>query len=124
MCMHRSQQPFAIPGRYSPTDQFSKRRSLHTMATYRELKAQADALAQQAEEARLAELDSIITTMREQIAEYGITPEQLFGRRRAVATNTRAPIAPKYRDPKTGATWSGRGKAPNGLRARRTAIAS
>lgn len=24
----------------------------------------------------------------------------------------RAPIAPKYRDPKTGATWSGRGKAP------------
>ncbi len=82
------------------------------MATYLELKAQAEALAQQAEEARLAELDSIITTMREQIAEYGITPEQLFGRRRAVATNTRAPIAPKYRDPKTGATWSGRGKAP------------
>lgn len=82
------------------------------MATYRELKAQADALAQQAEEARLAELDSIITTMREQIAEYGITPEQLFGRRRMVATNTRAPIAPKYQDPKTGATWSGRGKAP------------
>ncbi|MCA8023675.1 H-NS histone family protein [Burkholderia metallica] len=82
------------------------------MATYLELKAQAEALAQQAEEARLAELDSIITTMREQITEYGITPEQLFGRRRAVATNTRAPIAPKYRDPKTGATWSGRGKAP------------
>ncbi|GAU06719.1 H-NS family nucleoid-associated regulatory protein [Burkholderia stabilis] len=80
------------------------------MTTYRELRAQADALAQQAEEARLAELDSIITTMREQIAEYGITPEQLFGRRRVVATNTRAPIAPKYQDPKTGATWSGRGK--------------
>ncbi|PXX40396.1 MULTISPECIES: H-NS histone family protein [Burkholderia] len=82
------------------------------MATYLELKAQAEALAQQAEEARLAELDSIIATMREQIAEYGITPEQIFGRRRAVATSTRAQIAPKYRDPKTGATWSGRGKAP------------
>ncbi|WP_175958381.1 H-NS histone family protein [Burkholderia sp. BCC0405] len=82
------------------------------MATYLELKAQADALARQAEEARLAELDSIITTMREQISEYGITPEQLFGRRRAVAASPRAPIAPKYRDPKSGATWSGRGKAP------------
>ncbi|MGT0250431.1 H-NS family nucleoid-associated regulatory protein [Burkholderia sp. GbtcB21] len=82
------------------------------MATYRELKAQADALAQQAEEARLTELDSIITTIREQIAEYGITAEQLFGRRRAIASSPRAPIAPKYRDPKTGATWSGRGKAP------------
>ncbi|MPV59449.1 H-NS histone [Burkholderia sp. HI2761] len=82
------------------------------MATYLELKAQAEALAQQAEEARLAELDSIITTMREQIAEYGITAEQLFGRRRAVASGERAPVAPKYRDPKSGKTWSGRGKAP------------
>ncbi|MBJ9594138.1 H-NS histone family protein [Burkholderia seminalis] len=82
------------------------------MATYLELKAQADALAQQAEEARLAELESVIAAMREQIAEYGITPEQLFGRRRTVTTTARVPLAPKYRDPKTGATWSGRGKAP------------
>lgn len=82
------------------------------MATYLELKAQAEALAQQAEEARLAELDRIIATMREQIAEYCITPEQLFGRRRASTSGTRAPVAPKYRDPKTGATWSGRGKPP------------
>ncbi|HDR9882068.1 H-NS histone family protein [Burkholderia cenocepacia] len=82
------------------------------MATYLELKAQAEALALQAEEARRAELDAIISAIREQIVEYGITPEQLFGRRRAVASGPRAPIAPKYRDPKTGATWSGRGKAP------------
>ncbi|WP_081084403.1 H-NS histone family protein [Burkholderia territorii] len=82
------------------------------MATYLELKAQADALAQQAEEARLAELDSIIASMREQIAEYDITPEQLFGRRRAAASAPRGPVAPKYRDPKSGATWSGRGKPP------------
>ncbi|MCA3644454.1 H-NS histone family protein [Burkholderia sp.] len=82
------------------------------MATYLELKAQADALAQRAEEARLVELDSVIATMREQIAEYGITPDQLFGRRRAAASTARTPIAPKYQDPKTGATWSGRGKAP------------
>ncbi|KVL25476.1 H-NS histone [Burkholderia territorii] len=82
------------------------------MATYLELKAQAEALAQQAEEARQAELDSIITTMREQIAEYGITAEQLFGRRRAVAARAPAPVAPKYRNPKTGETWSGRGRAP------------
>ncbi|HHV7525739.1 TPA: H-NS histone family protein [Burkholderia orbicola] len=83
------------------------------MATYRELKAQAEALAQQAEEARLAELNAIISSIREQIAEYEITPEQLFARRRAVAPSPRAPIPPKYRDPKTGSTWSGRGKAPH-----------
>ncbi|KWA08203.1 H-NS histone family protein [Burkholderia territorii] len=83
------------------------------MATYLELKAQSEALAQQAEEARIAELDSIITVIREQIVEYGITAEQLFGRRRAPAPSRRAPVAPKYRDPKTGKTWSGRGKAPH-----------
>ncbi|KVM99733.1 H-NS family nucleoid-associated regulatory protein [Burkholderia diffusa] len=83
------------------------------MATYLELKAQAEALAQHAEEARIAELESIITTIREQIAEYGITTEQLFGRRRAPALGARVPVAPRYRDPKTGATWSGRGRAPH-----------
>lgn len=82
------------------------------MTTYLELKKQADALAQQAEEARLSELESIITAMREQIAEYGITSEQPFGRRRAAVSGARTPIAPKYQDPKSGATWSGRGKAP------------
>lgn len=74
------------------------------MTTYLELKKQADALAQQAEEARLSELESIITAMREQIAEYGITSEQLFGRRRAAVSGARTPIAPKYQDPKSGAT--------------------
>lgn len=83
------------------------------MATYLELKAQAEALAQQAEEARLAELDGIIGAMRAQIAEYGITAEQLFGRRRSASSaNKGALVEPKYRDPKTGAQWSGRGKAP------------
>ncbi|WP_208102008.1 hypothetical protein [Burkholderia sp. D-99] len=31
----------------------------------------------------------------DQCTEYGITAEQLFGRRDAVATNTSAPVAPK-----------------------------
>lgn len=96
-----------------PTANLLNRSSFTYMATYLELKAQAEALAQQAEEARTAELESIIATIREQITEYGITPDQLFRRRRAPASGTRAPVAPKYRDPKTGATWSGRGKAPH-----------
>ncbi|MBR8249768.1 H-NS family nucleoid-associated regulatory protein [Burkholderia cenocepacia] len=82
------------------------------MATYLELKAQADALAQQAEAARLAELETIVAAIREQVAEYGITPEQIFGRKRGSVAGKRAPAAPKYQDPKTGATWSGRGKPP------------
>ncbi|KRC76540.1 H-NS histone family protein [compost metagenome] len=79
-------------------------------------------------------ITSIITSMR----EYDITPEEIiaaFGAgkpaRAATGTGTRrkagAParaanaakraVAPKYRHPQTGETWSGRGKAPRWLAA-------
>ncbi|KVD37004.1 hypothetical protein WS61_25625 [Burkholderia sp. ABCPW 11] len=54
----------------------------------------------------------VLHAISEVLAEYGITAEQLFGRRRAVASGERAPVAPKYRDPKGDKIWSGRGKAP------------
>ncbi|CUJ04579.1 MULTISPECIES: H-NS histone family protein [Achromobacter] len=76
-------------------------------------------------------ISSIITSMR----EYDITPEEIIaaygagkparaatgGRRKAgaaarPATAKRA-VAPKYRHPQTGETWSGRGKAPRWLAA-------
>lgn len=76
-------------------------------------------------------ITSIITSMR----EYDITPEEIIaaygagkparpaaaGRRKAgaaarPATAKRA-VAPKYRHPQTGETWSGRGKAPRWLAA-------
>ena len=70
---------------------------------------------------RVPVINDIVRTMR----EYDITPEDIetaFNRRgrgaaqRAPKTTTtttvRAPVPPKYRNPETGATWSGRGKAP------------
>ncbi|WP_235215046.1 MULTISPECIES: H-NS histone family protein [Burkholderia] len=48
--------------------------------------SQADALAREAENARPAELDAIIGSIREQIAAYGNTPDQIFGRRRTAAS--------------------------------------
>jgi DNA-binding protein H-NS len=71
---------------------------------------------------------SIIRSMR----EYDITPEEIaaaFGkpagraapRKAAAGTSSAAPVkravAPKYRHPDTGETWSGRGKAPRWLTA-------
>ncbi|MBR8174066.1 H-NS histone family protein [Burkholderia cenocepacia] len=83
------------------------------MATYKELKAQMDALAEKTEAARVAELRAIIDDIRTKVAEYGITEKDIFGTRRAKsATQTKATVEAKYRDPKTGATWSGRGRAP------------
>lgn len=49
------------------------------MATYQELKAQAEALADQAEAARLAEIDDAIATVQKLVRDYELTPKQVFG---------------------------------------------
>ncbi len=83
------------------------------MATYKELKAQAEALAEKAEAARLVELQAVVDDIRAKVVEYGITEKDIFGGRRGKsAKQTTEPTEAKYRDPKTGATWSGRGRAP------------
>ena len=81
------------------------------------LQKQAAALEQKQ---RVPVINDLIRTMR----EYDITPEEIAeayaSKRRgpskraakAAVTGTRAPVPPKYRNPETGATWSGRGKAP------------
>lgn len=87
------------------------------MATYKELKAQMNALAEQAELARLAELQTIIDDIRAKVAEYGISEKDIFGvRRGGMPRKPAAPVEAKYRDPKTGATWSGRGRAPTWIK--------
>ncbi|VWC32067.1 DNA-binding protein [Burkholderia aenigmatica] len=84
------------------------------MATYKELKAQVEALAEKAEAARAAEFQAVVEDIRAKVAEYGITEKDIFGGRRGrvAAKKVAAPVEAKYRDPKTGATWSGRGRAP------------
>ncbi|CAJ4326731.1 H-NS-like proteins [Burkholderia pseudomallei] len=84
------------------------------MATYKEVRAQIEKLEAEAEALRKQELESVIAGMREKISELGITPDDLFGRRRArgSAVAAKKPREPKYQNPKTGETWSGMGRAP------------
>jgi len=91
------------------------------MSGYRELKAQADELTRRAEEARLAELETVLQEVRNRVAEYGLTPKQVFGRKWGVekAARPTVTVAPKYRDPNTGATWSGRGREPAWIKGKR-----
>ncbi|WP_017917866.1 H-NS histone family protein [Burkholderia gladioli] len=84
------------------------------MATYHELKAQIDALAEQAEAARLKEFQAALDEVRAKVAEYGMTERDIFGRRRGVSAKIL--FHPKYLDPKTGATWSGRGRPPEWIK--------
>jgi DNA-binding protein H-NS len=84
------------------------------MATknYRDLKEQLAKLEQETEAARIAELEAVVADIREKVAEYGISAEDIFGRQRAGKRKAAAPVAAKYHNPKTGETWSGRGRAP------------
>lgn len=84
------------------------------MSQYADLKAQIAKLQAQAEEARRTEVDNVIADIRQKIAEYGLTAQDLGF---AVAAKRgrppkKAPLPAKYQDPKSGNTWSGRGKPP------------
>jgi DNA-binding protein H-NS len=84
------------------------------MSQYADLKAQIARLQAQAEEARRTEIDNVVADIRQKIAEYGLTAQDLGF---AVAAKRgrppkKAPLPAKYQDPKSGNTWSGRGKPP------------
>jgi len=90
-----------------------------------------DLLAQKAEldkaiaEAQGAESAEAIETCRELIERFNLTPGDLFGKVKkphGLKGQKRASVEPKYRDPATGATWTGRGKAPRWLGENRAAF--
>lgn len=91
------------------------------MATYQELKAQADALLKAADEARKIENRELIADIRAMIREHGITADQLGFAPAGKGSRTKAPA--KYRDPITGSTWSGRGRTPKWMDGPREAYA-
>ncbi|WP_080429871.1 H-NS family nucleoid-associated regulatory protein [Burkholderia ubonensis] len=79
-----------------------------TTRTYQQIKAELEKLQQEAEVLRQQEAAAVLAEVREKVAEYGLTEQDIFGHKRSART----PVPPKYQDPKTGATWSGRGKPP------------
>jgi len=84
------------------------------MSQYADLRTQIAKLQAQAEEARRVEVGNVVAEIQRQIAEYGLTPQDLgfAAAARRGRPPKKAPLPPKYRDPKTGSTWSGRGKPP------------
>jgi DNA-binding protein H-NS len=92
--------------------------------SYAQLKATIAKLEKEAAKLRAAETTKVVAQIKESIAAFGLTVEQLFGRGakalKAVAGKAlgggkavrKGAGIPKYRDPKTGKTWTGFGKAP------------
>jgi DNA-binding protein H-NS len=99
------------------------------MTSYTDLKTQAQSILKAAEKAREKEIPSVIASIRGAMETYGITVEDLqprkdkrgrprmVTRRSTATTGSRSPVKPKYRNPKTGDTWTGRGSAPRWLAA-------
>jgi len=82
---------------------------------YEELQAKIADLQAQAEVAKREEKAQAISAARAMIDSYGITAKDLgLDKAPKAKTGPKAgnKIAAKYRDPATGATWSGRGKTP------------
>ncbi len=82
-------------------------------SSYKELTAQIEKLTQQAEQARVQELESVIAQIRQLMGEFGITAGDLgFKAQDRAKKKAGSTSAAKFRDPESGATWTGRGRAP------------
>jgi len=92
--------------------------------TYAQIKSAIAKLEQEAAALREAETTKVVAQIRESIATFGLTVEHLFGRGvKALKAGAGKALGggkaarkgagiPKYREPKTGKTWTGFGKAP------------
>jgi DNA-binding protein H-NS len=78
--------------------------------TYKELLAEQRELEARIEAARQAERDQAMTTIRELMDQFDITAAELSTKKRGPKKT--GPLPPKYRDPESGATWSGMGREP------------
>ncbi|KVN06842.1 H-NS histone family protein [Burkholderia diffusa] len=84
--------------------------------TYTDVKAQIEALEAEAEALRAQEVEAVIADVRAKVAAYGLTEQDVFGRKRMARAKGDSAAknagVPKYRDPRSGATWTGKGRAP------------
>lgn len=82
------------------------------MPTLKELLAQREALQDQLNVARQRQAEIVLAEIVAKMGQYKITLSELMGR----DVHAKVPVAvpaPKYRDAASGATWSGRGRAPH-----------
>lgn len=80
------------------------------MTEYQTLLARKAELDAQIATAQAEAKAKAVTEARALIAEHGLTAADVFP---AQGKAKGSVGAPKYRDPATGATWTGRGKPPN-----------
>jgi DNA-binding protein H-NS len=95
------------------------------MASSKELRAQAAELIRQAEALEQKEKEGAREAILSLMRESGLTPEDILGKSSKgmhIASGNKStkgtgrstgPVAAQFRDPASGKTWSGRGRAPD-----------
>ena len=87
------------------------------MSSYKELLSQREQLDKQIKEAIQREKADGIAKAKIIIEQYDLSASDLFNRKTGVRSAS-GKVAPKYRNPSTGDTWTGRGKAPKWIEGR------
>jgi DNA-binding protein H-NS len=82
------------------------------MESLSDLIQQREAIEAKIRQVRLEQTAEAIGTVRRLIAEYDLTEADLFGTSRKRVGAGASKVTPKYRNPETGDTWTGRGKPP------------
>lgn len=87
------------------------------MSKYLELLEKKKALDAQIEAVRTEERTAVVEEIRQKMLDYEIDLKEIAPGKRGPgkAVKKSSSVAPKYRDPESGATWSGRGKPPRWL---------
>ena len=82
------------------------------MSIIADLIKQKQALETQIEAAHQAQHADAVHKVRALISEHGLTQKDIFGSSKGTRKSSANKVAAKYKDPISGATWTGRGKSP------------
>ena len=87
------------------------------MTTYAEYVEQIAKLQSLAEVARQNEINDAITKIKDLMQAHGVSIEDLSSGSRAKPAKAKvtATVAAQFKNPETGETWTGRGRAPRWL---------
>jgi DNA-binding protein H-NS len=89
------------------------------MPTYQEYQEQIAKLQTLAEQARQNELVDARRKVRELMEAHNLSPSDLAeSNKKTTQVEKKGTVQAKYRDPNSGATWTGRGRAPLWLNGR------
>ena len=85
------------------------------MTTYAEYVEQIAKLQSLAEAARNNEINDAIKQIKDLMQLYGVTVDDLSSGSRAKPSKAKGSVAAQFKNPETGETWTGRGRAPRWL---------